>query len=178
MGIREEPHSEHDGARALSMAVLERAMADLVSPDSSVSPRDHEEAKRFMFAEEGPWAARREELCLHVDVEPEWYQRKARELLEANPKAEPEPVGSREWDLDVIIEHLTKLKLVPGRFSSKAPLVVALQEAGFCGPRRGPITWDNVFLLMRKRPEHFFDDRQAPGKHIRAPQAKARRRPR
>jgi hypothetical protein len=72
-----DPEVEAAGCRALWCAVIELAIADAAATrfcqkGGSGTPQvDHDDAIKFLFAESGPWARSREEVCSLAGVDPD-----------------------------------------------------------------------------------------------------------
>lgn len=64
--------------KAVALAVIQRVIFDLVAPGADMTLVDKRDAKLFLFAKDGAWAASRRAWCGVADIEEGWLQRRVR----------------------------------------------------------------------------------------------------
>ena len=157
-------HTEPDPDKALALAVIHRAILDLVAPDSQVTWKEQRDAELFLFAKDGAWAASRRAWCEVADIEEAWLRVRVRAILDGEASidagqsrrgAQRRRGANHQWDEDNVLGFLRANGHMPWPLSSKAPLVRILNDAGFKAPRGGPVTADTVTTLMQRRREAF-----------------------
>jgi len=163
--MRDDPfdlHVEPDPVRAFALGVIQRAILDYFEP-VQVTSVDKRDARLFLFAKTGPWAASRKAWCSEADIDESWLRRRLQGIIAGNVKVETgrqgvrnSENGGRPWDEDAIIEFLRAAKHLPGWDTSiKTPLANILNAAGFRAPKGGPVTAGTVTTLMQRRAEAF-----------------------
>lgn len=74
-------HTEPDPEKALALAVIQRAILDHVAPDQQMTLVDKRDAKLFLFAKDGDWAASRRAWCAVADINEAWLRRRVRGII-------------------------------------------------------------------------------------------------
>lgn len=160
--VSERYHTEPSPDLALARAVILRAIEDL-GDVGNADPQERKQARMFLFAKDGDWARARQAWCEKADIEPEWLDRRLKQI-EVAPKPEPRhkmgrrPGGAEIQQFDArILAWLRGEGHLPWA-GSKLGLSRLLRDAGFKTARGAPMTDSTVYCLIARNPEVLAAD--------------------